>query len=162
MGQRPPGEWRPIPAYESFYEICEFGRIWNLRRRRLLQTGREVMGYLRADLRKRGRRSARRVHCLVALVFIGPRPPRHDVNHIDGNKLNNHRRNLEYVSRRANNRHAWAMGLQRPGQNRRLPLAAVHAIRGHLEVGVTRMARYLHVAPSTITMIRNGTRRAGS
>jgi hypothetical protein len=48
----------------------------------------------------------RLAHDLVATEFIGPRPKNIQVNHKDGNKLNNHLSNLEYVTCLQNIRHA--------------------------------------------------------
>ena len=45
------------------------------------------------------------VHCLVAEKFLGPRPMGMDVNHKDGNKLNNRIENLEYATRSRNRLH---------------------------------------------------------
>lgn len=46
------------------------------------------------------------VHRLVAMVYI-PNPKKLEiVNHIDGDKLNNHVSNLEWVTRKGNGRHA--------------------------------------------------------
>lgn len=49
-----------------------------------------------------GKLRPRYVHQLVAEAFIGPRPDRCDVDHIDGDKLNNRVSNLRYVTRRGN------------------------------------------------------------
>jgi len=49
------------------------------------------------------------VHRLVLLTFIGPSPL--IVNHIDGDKTNNHLSNLEYVTYQENTNHAIATGL---------------------------------------------------
>lgn len=51
------------------------------------------------------------IHKLVAEAFLGERPLNYDINHIDGNKLNNDAANLEYCSRSANVRHAYENGL---------------------------------------------------
>lgn len=59
--------------------------------------------------------------------FIGPRLPGFVTNHIDGDKLNNHFQNLEWVTCGENNLHAYrylgkaALGPQGEGRN---PLCA--------------------------------------
>jgi hypothetical protein len=42
------------------------------------------------------------IHVIVAKVFIGERPDRHVIDHIDRNKLNNHISNLRYASYKQN------------------------------------------------------------
>jgi AraC-like DNA-binding protein len=53
-----------------------------------------------------------RVHRIVAEAWYGPPPtPRHHVNHKDGDKLNNHPDNLEWVTPTENYVHAMRIGL---------------------------------------------------
>lgn len=58
-------------------------------------------GYCIVNIRKKNFR----VNRLVALLFIGPCRHGYQVNHIDGNKLNNHRTNVEYLSKSKNQLH---------------------------------------------------------
>lgn len=51
------------------------------------------------------------IHVLVAEAFIGPREQGYEVDHKDGNKLNNSVLNLEYVTPRENTQRAFRLGL---------------------------------------------------
>jgi len=53
------------------------------------------------------------VHNLVAQEFCSNPDDKPEVNHIDGNKLNNHYSNLEWVTRAENLKHARDTGLNR-------------------------------------------------
>lgn len=59
------------------------------------------------------------VHRLVAKYFIHEIPDGMCVNHIDGNKLNNHVSNLEIVTPKENTQHAFKTGLMsgQPGES---------------------------------------------
>lgn len=51
------------------------------------------------------------IHRLVAETYFGLSDLQ--VNHIDGNKLNNNLKNLEYVTRKENIRHSYSIGLSK-------------------------------------------------
>lgn len=63
-------------------------------------------------LAKNGYRHSIKVHRLVALAFIENPHGYIEVNHIDGNKLNNHYSNLEWCTRSQNIRHCHKLGLR--------------------------------------------------
>lgn len=78
------------------------------------------------------------VNRVVALALI-PNPNNYpDVNHIDGNKANNHPSNLEWNSRSQNEKHAFRTGLKatRGSQNSNAKLTAQQV----LEIRVRRNA----------------------
>jgi hypothetical protein len=103
-------EWRPwAPPFR--YEVSSFGRI-----RVIYPDGAvsEKAGVVSSN----GYRFFAihtLVHRAVAQVFIGACPFGHEVNHIDGNKLNNAAGNLEYVTRKQNAEHASKSGLSPTG-----------------------------------------------
>lgn len=65
-------------------------------------------------LRDDGKYVSKNVHWFITLAFFGERKKGLSVNHKDGNKLNNHIDNLEYVTESENRLHAYKMGLQKP------------------------------------------------
>jgi len=68
-------------------------------------------GYLVVNLRWRGTGKSIRIHRLVAQMFLGYMISGYEVNHLDGNKSNNHYLNLEIVTHADNMTHATINGL---------------------------------------------------
>ena len=110
--------WKPIPNYPN-YEISNYGRVKSLNYRmkgyaQVLKLNPDTDGYYQLGIRN-GSLKTVKAHALVAQMFIGERPsPKHHVNHIDGDKTNNHVSNLEYCTPSENARHAVDMGLYKP------------------------------------------------
>ena len=100
-------EWRPVPfGGVRKYEVSSEGRLRN-QEGRIMNPSPNERGYLQASftIEKRKKRTVK-VHRVVALVFIGERPPGMQINHINGNKRDNRAENLEYVTGAENIRHA--------------------------------------------------------
>lgn len=119
-------QWVPmtsIPEVAGWYEISDQGRIRYAvgaptqvlhgskvgDEKRLNLTGR---GYLYVQIWHSGKTHGYRVHRLVAQHFIPNPNGYNEVNHIDGNKLNNAASNLEWCDHSANVRHSFATGLK--------------------------------------------------
>lgn len=114
--------WRPVPGYEGRYDVSDLGCVrswcWTTSQRpepRPLAPGIDSEGYRRVHLRASPRTAVKsvRVHVLVLLAFVGPRPPCHEIRHLDGNRLNNTLTNLTYGTKSQNVRDAIAHGTHR-------------------------------------------------
>lgn len=109
--------WRDAVGFEGVYSVSCDGDI----RRELSRTNTKVGKMLKSSINRHGYsflnlylngcRRTFTVHKIVAAAFLGERPEDKVVNHKDGNKLNNHYMNLEYITVRDNIIHAHAMGL---------------------------------------------------
>lgn len=93
------------------YIIYDDGRIYSLRRNKFLTNKIMKDGYCRLQLYKNGKCKMYNVHRIVAEVFIPNQYNKPFVNHIDGNKQNNHVKNLEWVTQKENIDHAFRTGL---------------------------------------------------
>ena len=92
-------QWAPIPGYEGLYEVSTHGRVQSLPRNttkgKILKQSLSS-GYLTVSLSKQGVETDFKVHQLVALAFLGPRPVGMQVRHLDGIKVNLYVGNLRY------------------------------------------------------------------
>ncbi len=102
-------DWKTIDGFSN-YEVSNTGLVRNKVRGNILCPGTNN-GYLRSTLRNDdGRKVNVYVHQLVANSFVDG-DNLLTVNHIDGNKLNNHYTNLEWISGSDNSKHAHINGL---------------------------------------------------
>lgn len=111
--------YRPLNRdHMEGYFITEDGRVLSNKSGTIkeLKQSEDTKGYMRISLNPRGLKGKKvnaRIHNLVAEAYIGKKPEGLTVNHIDGNKLNNHYTNLEYITYRENNLHAYKLGLKK-------------------------------------------------
>ena len=101
-----------MKEYKDGYMVTNFGRVYSVKSKKWLKLYvREHKYNCYPEFNLNGEATTY-VHRCVAKLFI----PRTDttkdqVNHIDGNKSNNHVSNLEWVTQTENQRHAWDTGL---------------------------------------------------
>jgi len=98
-----------IKEYD-LYSITENGEIFSHLRNKWLKHYIRKDGYHQVQLRKDGKTILKLPHRLVAQVYLGESDL--TVNHIDGNKSNNHVSNLEWVTHQENQLHAFRLGLR--------------------------------------------------
>ena len=104
-------EWKDVPGYEGIYKISNEGRVKRCAGSLYTKTDRFIKGdlnrgYWRVQLKDKQRTERQTIHRLVALAFCPNPESKPHVNHIDGNKLNNHASNLEWVTSGENKRHS--------------------------------------------------------
>ena len=155
-----------IPEYSN-YGVSPCGGVKNLKTGRVLKPYQEPSGYLQVQLSKGdGVFKGFRIHRLVATVFIDNPHNLEMVNHIDGDKSNNFKDNLEWCSALHNVRHAIEAGLnnnrgERNG-NASLTFEQVNEIRSLRGTGThAEISKKTRVGRTTVTRILNGTRWGG-
>ena len=119
--------WKDIPGYEGKYQISNKGNVKSLARNEKYCKRPETMlkpfvcgsGYLEIIFKVKQKRQAKLVHRLVAEAFVSNADGKKEVNHKDGNKLNNDYRNLEWVTPSENINHSYKT-LQNKGYSRRV------------------------------------------
>ncbi len=136
------------------YKITKDGQVINKKTGRTLKPQPNGKGYLRVSISKK----LCFIHRLVAEKYIPN--PKHlpQVNHKDGNKLNNTVENLEWVDNQANRDHAVITGLHLSGEaikTAKLNWEKVEYIREHLEISNKEFAEKYNVSPRTIADVKN-------
>lgn len=114
-------EWRDIEGYNGEYKISNKCRVVSLKCNNfyIMSPGRDSQGYYTVALTKNGNPKSHLLHVLLAKAFIPNPENKPVVNHKDGNKINNSLDNLEWVTYKENNEHAYAIGLKKPCQGTR-------------------------------------------
>ena len=119
-------KWLPVKNYEGYYEVSESGEVRSVERvlsvtkqpsrklkgKILYQTTNVQVGYRQVSLWKNNIGTSLYVHRLLAEAFIPNPQNKPEVNHIDGNRQNNHISNLEWVTSGENSLHASQSGLR--------------------------------------------------
>lgn len=116
-------EFVPCPIFPDRYLINRYGQVYSLHSKKLISQRLDRYGYVRCNLYRDGEHVTITIHRLVALAFI-PNPDNlPEINHKDGNKLNNHVDNLEWVTTSENQKHAYSIGLSKPKLGEQNPTA---------------------------------------
>ena len=103
-------EWRKVKS-NSNYSVSNDGEVRRDDTKHIKAPIRNRDGYDKVDLYEGGKRTTKRIHRLVGEAFIPNPENKPEINHKDGNKLNNHVSNLEWTTKRENIDHAVEHGL---------------------------------------------------
>lgn len=117
--------WRDVVGYEGMYLVSNKGNVISIPRfveghyteylieGKTLKKKIDKKGYERVYLSVHNEDKWIPVHRIVAKAFIPNKMNKPQVNHKDGNKLNNNVENLEWCTNGENQKHAYAMGLNK-------------------------------------------------
>ena len=106
--------WKDDVDYPDYFKISNDGQVYSKRTNKIIKTRLNKKGYKDFTTRLNGRKGKSlnlRVHRMVAKAFIPNPHNKSMVNHIDGNKTNNHVSNLEWCTNQENTIHAYGNGL---------------------------------------------------
>lgn len=141
-------EWRQIRGYPHLFVSSE-GRVWTAIYSRYLRPHLTNRGYLRIALSKDKSVKQISVHRIVAEAFIPNPEGLTDVDHIDGDKLNNRVENLQWMSRSDN--------IRKDGDVRNNgPKPVICIETGKVYKSVNQAARELKIPVATISAIARG------
>lgn len=163
--------WKYIEGYEGQYQVSNKGRVRSVTRKDNLNRIRKGKilklfsdnnkGYLAVDLFGK----KKKVHRLIAQTFIPNPLNKPQVNHIDGNKVNNEVGNLEWATKEENIQHSFNEGLvSRKGEKNsqsKLTAEDVRYIRANYKFrdekfGSRALAQKFAVHKTTINRIIRG------
>jgi len=116
--------WKNVIGFNGIYQVSTFGRVKSISRK--VCAGRNGGVKIRKEIIKKSTinklrfgyvyigllNKTKSLHRLVWETFNGKIPIELEINHIDGNKLNNNLSNLELVTSSENKLHAFNTGLK--------------------------------------------------
>lgn len=163
--------WKAVHGFEGLYEVSNAGRVRSLdrivnskrrsrqkRKGRILRPGKAH--YLNVNLVDGDRRMGTKVHILVLLSFVGPRPAGMEVCHINGNPYDNRLENLKYGTPKENQSHRIAHGTLYRGADHaaaKLTDDKVRWIRKNRnKYSLAKMAKMLGVCTKTVHYVTQG------
>ena len=109
--------WKYINGSNDVYKISSHGRVKSMARivpfrgstrslkEKIMKP--QIERYCKVLIQINGKLKFKRIHRIVANYFISNPENKPEVNHIDGDKLNNHISNLEWCTSSENMKHAY-------------------------------------------------------
>lgn len=170
--------WKDIDGYHGVYKVSNFGRIKSIAKTVITGAGGRIKRffpeaiikpylnpkdqYLYVKLCRDGKYQSFKVHRLVGIAFKDNPLNLAEINHLNGDKVNNYASNLEWSTHIDNVRHAFRTGLvnHRGEKNAKSKFTwtQVRVIREAVKAGYLQkdIAKYFKVAHNTISTINSG------
>lgn len=103
--------WKDF-IYSNVYEISNIGDFRNKNTGKFLKARVLKTGYMSIAPSHDGKQRHYSLHRIIAIHFIANPNNYEQINHKDGNKINNNILNLEWVTARENVKHSYTTGLK--------------------------------------------------
>ena len=147
--------------YDKVYRVSSCGMVFG--RGDKPMKPQVILGYAKLRLQSKPHAKQVMVHRLVAETYIPNPDNKPEVNHKDGDKLNNHVSNLEWSTRSENAKHALDTGLNKnphgfEARNAKMTAETWAIAKQKLADGISQsaIARLLGVSQKTIWRIAHG------
>lgn len=112
------------------YVLFEDGKVWSYKHSKFLKPYSTPQGYLMFDLYdENDQRTRHTQHSLVGKWFVPKREAATQINHKNGDRTDNRKENLEWVTNAENNQHAYDV------------LGRVNAMKGRKKVD----GKFIHI-----------------
>ena len=119
--------WKDVVGYEGIYEVSDTGLVRTHQDKTTFSSKHGIRKWQQRTLKQKvSKDNTHRVelykdkvgktwlvHRLVAFAFIPQVEGKEYINHIDGNRRNNNKSNLEWCNHTENNNHAFDIGLMK-------------------------------------------------
>ena len=144
---------RGINGFDGYF-VTESGAIFSTRRGSMRPRKIHLIngGYVRINMRIGDKTKCKLVHRIVAEIFVPNPNNKPEVNHKDGDKLNNHADNLEWCSRSENLMHSYQILGNNPPRSK-----AVRCLdTGEIYPSASVAAKKIGVDPSNVSKAVRG------
>lgn len=144
-----------VQSIENNYEVSSWGNIRNSKTKKNRRLCVGSHGYYCVTF---SNRSTRTLHRLIAIAFI-PNPENlEQVNHKDGNKLNNNIENLEWVTRSDNAKHSFKLGMSYQPKSKKILAYNANGRKINFN-SIFEAAKYLFIRRASIQDYLSGKRK---
>ncbi len=138
--------WKDIPGWNMYYEVNDKGDVRNKITNNFIIGDINNAGYARVCLYHNDKKQRFFRHRIVATLFLDNPNNYTEINHIDGNKLNNCVSNLQWCDRTENEREAHRLGIK---QYKPFKVTFSNGIEKHYEFAID-LAKEINVTKRTI------------
>jgi len=148
-------EMKEIKGFDGYYAVSD-GNIYSSITNKNLSSFVDNVGYKQVVLYKDKKRHYKRVHRLIAETFIPNKNNLSQVNHINGDKLDNRVENLEWTNNSGNTKHAYDNNMYL--STKQISVKSKSKINGEERIhkSIRACAKELNINRKTLSSILHG------